>query len=97
MKLRKVLIPIAAGAALYYAVFGGEYSLLDLRHIEREKGAEAARLQSVKHENAELRVRVDSLEDDPAAIERIARERYGMVGDGERLYRFVDTASDTLP
>ena len=42
--------------------------------------------------------RIDSLESDSATLERIARERYGMIRDGEILYRFADpepTATST--
>jgi hypothetical protein len=39
------------------------------------------------------------LESDDAAIERIARERFGMIREGEILYRFVpvDSGNRALP
>ena len=40
-----------------------------------------------------LRARADSLENDPAAVERLAREQYGMIREGEVLYRFVEEDS----
>jgi cell division protein FtsB len=85
------MVPLVAGAA-YYALFGGEYSLLEMRRLEKEKKAEAARLQETRSEVGQLRSRADSLEMDSATLERIARERYGMIKPGERLYRFVDSA-----
>ena len=44
-----------------------------------------------------MRAWADSLESDPATLERLARERYGMIKDGEVLYRFIepDSSSDT--
>ena len=92
MKLKWLMVPLIGGA-LYYALFGGEYSLLEMRRLEREKKQEAARLAQTRREAAELRARADSLEHDSAALERIARERYGMIKEGERLYRFVDADS----
>jgi cell division protein FtsB len=86
------MVPLVAGAA-YYAVFGGEYSFMEMRRLEKEKAAEAARLEQTRREVEALRARADSLEKDSAALERIARERYGMIKKGERLYRFVDSAS----
>lgn len=91
MKLRWLALPLIAGAA-YYAVFGGEYSLLETRRLEREQLLEAERLRQTRQEVDQLQLRADSLERDAAALERIARERYGMIKDGERLYRFVDSA-----
>jgi cell division protein FtsB len=40
-----------------------------------------------------LRAWADSLEVDSATLERIARERYGLIRDGETLYRFADPDS----
>ena len=86
------MVPLVAGAA-YYAVFGGEYSLMEMRRLEKEKAAEAARLEQTRSDVNVLRARADSLENDSATLERIARERYGMIKEGERLYRFVDSAN----
>ena len=91
MKLRWLMLPLVAGAA-YYALFGGEYSLMEMRRLERERVAEANRLKETRNEVTVLRARADSLERDSATLERIARERYGMIRKGERLYRFVDSA-----
>jgi cell division protein FtsB len=75
--------------AAYFALFGGEYSLFELRHLRREAIAERVRLDSIKAQVRLLELRRDSLLDDSATIERIARERYGMIRSGERLYRFA--------
>ncbi|MGQ0813715.1 MAG: FtsB family cell division protein [Gemmatimonadota bacterium] len=92
MKLRWLMVPLIAGAA-YYAIFGGEYSLMEMRRLEREKTAEAEKLQQTRNEVTRLRSWADSLETDSATLERTARERYGMIRKGERLYRFVDSAN----
>jgi cell division protein FtsB len=102
MKLRWLMVPLVAGAA-YYAVFGGEYSLMEARKLERERKLEQQRLAETRREVNTLRARADSLERDSATLERIAREKYGLIKEGERLYRFVDSAGanpvprDTIP
>jgi cell division protein FtsB len=79
----------AIGAALLYAVQGGEYSTVDLlRQRSREAMLRAAidSLERAVDSLTTLRKRVGS---DPATQERIAREDFGMVrGDRELLYRF---------
>jgi cell division protein FtsB len=96
------MVPLVAGAA-YYALFGGEYSLFEAKKLERERAAEQARLQQTRQEVSALRARADSLQHDSATLERIAREKYGLIKNGERLYRFVDSAGgnpvrrDTIP
>lgn len=92
MKLRWLMVPLVAGAA-YYAVFGGEYSLLEMRRLDREKKLEAERLKQTRADVTRMRARADSLDHDSASLERIAREKYGLIKNGERLYRFVDSAS----
>jgi len=77
------------GISVYYAVWGGEYSAFDLRKLEAMQAEEHAELARVREQVDSLRAQSERLEKDPAAIERIARERFGMIRDGELLYRFV--------
>jgi cell division protein FtsB len=88
-RLPGLVMPAMLIVALYYATFGGEYSIFELR---------AARAAVAEEEEAlgELQVRIDSLSawadsvrSDPGTLERIAREQFGMIREGERLYRFV--------
>jgi cell division protein FtsB len=88
-RLRRLLLPALFLLAAYYAVFGGEYSYLELRRARAEAELQAAELADLRRQVDSLRAWADSLETDPATLERIARERYGMILDGERLYRFV--------
>ena len=83
----------------YYAVFGGEHSLLDVRRVRTELTAAAEELEQLRSANDSLRALVDSLESDPAMLERLARERFGLIRDGEVLYRFApaDSAETDSP
>ena len=99
-RVKRFLLPALLGLAVYYAVFGGEYSLLELRRARAEIESQRSELASLSKTLDSLRARVDSLEHDSATLERLAREEFGMIRDGEVLYRLVesqDTASDTLP
>jgi cell division protein FtsB len=88
-RLRRGLVAAVWCGALYYVVFGGEYSWSDLRALERDEAVAAARLDSLRAEADSVSRRADSLATDPFAIERTARERYGFLRKGEHLYRFV--------
>jgi cell division protein FtsB len=37
-----------------------------------------------------MSARADSLRNDPLTLERLVRERHGMIREGEILYRFAD-------
>lgn len=90
MRLRRLILPGFLAAALYWAVFGGEYSVFELAHLRSSLVEEEARLAEVTGEIGELTAWRDSLAHDPGTIERVAREEFGMVGENEVLYRFVD-------
>ena len=77
------------GIAAYYAIWGGEYNVLDLRRLAHQQEVEARRLGETRRQVDSLRVLIDNLENDPATIEAVARERFGMIRDGEILYRMV--------
>jgi cell division protein FtsB len=78
-----------AVALLALAAWGGEYSTADWITIRRQLQEERAKV-------AELRIEIDSLaklahdlETNPAVQERVAREQFGMIRNGEVLYRIV--------
>ncbi|HEX2165940.1 MAG TPA: septum formation initiator family protein [Longimicrobiales bacterium] len=96
MKLRIIFGVVLLVGAGYFAVFGGDYDVFDLRRVRQERALEEQRAKEVSSEVTALRARRDSLASDSATIERLARERYGLIRDGERLYRFADTAKDSL-
>jgi len=78
----------------YFAVFGGEYSALDARRARAELAARRAEVTVEMRRIDSLRARIDSLQHNDEALERLARERYGLIRDGELLYRLTDTAWD---
>ncbi len=92
MRKAWILLPVL-GVAGYFAFFGGEYSWLDLRRLDRERKAQEAAVRATRQEVKVLRARADTLERDSLALERLAREKYGLIRPGERLYRFADGAT----
>lgn len=82
-----------AVGALYYLTLGGEYSVFHVRELRSERAAASARIDSLQAELDSLTAWGDSLRTEPAAIERVAREEYGFIRDGERLYRFIAPAA----
>ena len=98
-RVRRFLLPALLGLAAYYAVFGGEYSLLELRRARAEIETQDRELAALNKTLDSLRAWVDSLQNDSATLERLAREQFGMIREGEVLYRMTeppDSAADTL-
>jgi cell division protein FtsB len=93
----RFLFPGALLLAGYWAVFGGEYSIFEVRRARQERAAEAIELERIERQIDSLEAWTDSLQNDPATLERLARERYGLIREGERLYRFAEPDSGLAP
>lgn len=74
----------------FWAVQGGEYGTTDLLRQRGRVREARARVDSLERVVRELREQKRLVESDPVTQERIAREEFGMVREGELLYRFVD-------
>lgn len=94
---KRLVFPGIVAGALYVAVAGGEHSLTDARRARAELAGRHAELRAVRHEIDSLRARTDSLRRHDGALERLARERYGLIRDGEYLYRISDGADAEAP
>ena len=81
---------IAGGIALLtLAAWGGEYSSADWITIRRQLAEERTKVAALRIEIDSLAKLAHDLETDPAVQERVAREQFGMIRDGEVLYRVV--------
>jgi cell division protein FtsB len=90
---RRLLMAGVLAMAGYYALWGGEYSAFHLVRLKREKREAEVRLAQTRAQVDSLRAFAGKLETEDAEVERIARERFGMIRDGELLYRFVPVDS----
>jgi cell division protein FtsB len=70
-----------------FGAMGGEYSTLDWWTLRRSLADEQAAIQRLEQEEDSLAGLARSLEADPAAQERAAREAFGMLRPGEVLFR----------
>ncbi len=88
-ELSRLIMPALLIVAVYYATFGGEYSIFELRSARASVAAEQAALGELEARIDSLSAWADSVRSDPGTLERIAREQFGMIREGETLYRFV--------
>ena len=80
-----------------YLFFAGDSGYLQIRERSRQIEKMRGEIESVRVENRRLETEVQMLENDLAAIERIARERYGMVKENEAVYMVYPGAPDPAP
>jgi cell division protein FtsB len=80
-----------AGALIlgWVGVFGGEYSTFDWLSLRRQVAEERQAVQQLRATLDSLGRLAHNLETNPVTQERAAREQFGMIRDGEILYRLV--------
>ncbi|MGH7645230.1 MAG: FtsB family cell division protein [Gemmatimonadales bacterium] len=81
------LVGVVALAGM--ALLGGEYNTFDWLTLKRRLAEERRVIAELEAEIDSLAKLARALETDPAAQERAAREEFGMIRDGEILYRLV--------
>ncbi|HUT53196.1 MAG TPA: septum formation initiator family protein [bacterium] len=95
MKL-KVAVGVLVLIILAFTVFG-DRGLLNLVRYQQERQELLSRAQKLREENRELRAEIERLQNDPAHIERLAREELGMVKPGELVIQFSEDPGKEAP
>jgi cell division protein FtsL len=67
------------------------------RRQRRELQALQQKIQQIKTENDQLDRENQALKSDPAAIERLAREQYGLAKPGEKIYTVQGSPAANSP
>lgn len=88
---------MVAVLGLLFAVFAGEYSVLDWMDMRARVAEEQQALDVLRAEVDSLTRLADELETDTELLEREARERFGMIRDGETMFRISPAPADTSP
>jgi cell division protein FtsB len=76
-------------ATLLYAFVFGDAGVIRVFTLQREKGALQADIAAVDRDLAALSREIERLKNDPLAMEKLGRERYGYVYPGDRVYKIV--------
>ena len=74
---------------LGYVIFGNR-GVLQRIYLEVEKQNMIERVKMAEQETDELKVQLERVSRDNAFIEKIARERHGMIRSGETVYRIAE-------
>jgi cell division protein FtsB len=70
----------------------GDVGLVRLWGAQREMKNLSAKITELERRNALLSAEIDRLKSDPFTIEKVAREKYGYLRPGDKVYRII-----TLP
>ena len=87
MRVGRVIAVLILVGGLAFGLFGGEYRAIDSWKLKRQVREERVALAELNLEIDSLRAYAESLETNRVTQERVARERFGMIRDGEIVYR----------
>ncbi len=75
--------------AVLLMLLAGKKSLFKLLALYREQEYISSRVEETREENQKLEQGIKNLQQNPGAVEDIAREELGMLRPNELIYRFV--------
>jgi len=84
---KRILIATLIGLPLFTYVLFGSHGIVQRIRLERQKEELQSLIRAAEEENLRLQAEAKALESDMRALERVAREKYGMVREGETVYK----------
>lgn len=78
---------IMGGIVLFLYVFFNSNGILQRVRLELQKKEMIEKIEKAEAEQAQLKEQSKALDGDPKAIEKVAREKYGMVRENEKVYK----------
>jgi cell division protein FtsB len=95
-RIVRVLVLVFSGLIVVDALVG-ERGLLAMLRARNEQQQLAGRISRIRAENERLREEMRRLNDDPYAIEEIARRELGLIRPGEKVFIIKDLPSPSAP
>lgn len=84
--LRLAIVLIFFAALISFALFGSK-GILQRMKLESEQKSLEEQLRNEVRRSAELQKEIDELRSSDKKIEEVAREKYGMTKEGEKIQR----------
>ncbi len=92
VKNKKAMALTAIGTiVLVYGVLGN-HGLVQRWKLQHEKAELERKIKEASEETKQLQNESHDLDTNLKAIEKVARERYGMAREGERVYKTTDSS-----
>jgi cell division protein FtsL len=86
LRKKNALILLVVSIGLVYILFNSR-GLIQRIRLEGEKSSLERRIQALEKENASMQAEIEKLKTNDQEIERIAREKYFMHRNGEKIIK----------
>lgn len=91
IRWRKSFLALILGGFIFiWFAFIDTYSIWTRIELSQRKADLKAKTEQLKAETVILKRQIQDLKNDPALLERIAREEYGMKREGETVYKIKE-------
>ena len=87
-KVAKLLLALVI-VLISFIFISGNVGLWNLWRAQKEIKELSERIEMLEQRNTLLSVEIERLKSDPYTVEKILREKYGYVRDGDRVYRLT--------
>lgn len=89
---KSFLVLLLAAFIVIWFSFIDVYSLKTRWELHERKQDLKVKTEELAEKSEEIKTRMKALENDPALLEKIAREEYGMRKPGETVYKIKDNS-----
>ena len=86
---KSFLLAILAAFIFVWFMFMDVYSVKTRWDLHQQKNQLISKTEELSERSNSLQVQLESLENDPMLLEKIAREEYGMRKPGETVYKIT--------
>ena len=84
---RSVLLTVFAALPAFLFVMFSNKGVIQRLSLESQKNERLEKVRDAQKEQLRLYQQSRALDSDPRAIEKVAREKYGMIREGESVYK----------
>ena len=84
---RRAMLGLVLGIPLVLFLLFGSHGIVQRIRLHGQKGELEAKIQQAGEETKRLQAESKALDGDKRAIEKVAREKYGMAREGETVYK----------
>lgn len=87
LKSRRAVLATLVGIPVILFLLFGSHGIVQRIRLQHQKAELEMKVQQAEAETKRLRAESKALDGDKKAIEKVAREKYGMHRDGETVYK----------
>jgi cell division protein FtsB len=87
LKNKRAVLAVCLGLPLVLFLFFGNHGVIQRVKLQHQKTELETKIGQAEEETRNLQAESKALDGDKKAIEKVAREKYGMIRDGETVYK----------